>query len=74
MYIIINIEINSLDEIKKINEQYDQSAIILLYSSYSNESLPTIKIDYSIKYDLERNDLNFNYEWKIYIMKAIKKF
>jgi serine/threonine protein kinase len=58
-YILINIEINSLDEIlKKINEQYDQSAIILLYSSYSNESLPIIKIDYSIKYDLERNDIN----------------
>ena len=36
-YIIINIEINSLDEIlKKIKEQYEESAIILLYSSYSN--------------------------------------
>ena len=66
-YILINIEINSLDEIlKKINDQYDQSAIILLYSSYSNESLPIIKIDYSIKYDLERNDINLeNIEYKV---------
>ena len=58
-YIIINIEINSLDEIlRKINEQYEESAIILIHSSYSNESLPSIKIDYSIKYDLERSDIN----------------
>ena len=58
-YIIINIEISLLDEIlKKINEQFEQSAIILLYSSYSNETLPIIKIDYSIKYDLERNDIS----------------
>ena len=58
-YIIINMENSSLEEIlRKINEQYIQSAIILLYSSYSNESLPTLKIDYSIKYDLERNDIN----------------
>ena len=58
-YIIINIEINSLDEIlKKIKERYEESAIILLYSSYSNETLPIIKIDYSIKYDLERNDID----------------
>ena len=48
-YIIINIEINSLDEIlRKINEQYEESAIILIHSSYSNESLPSIKIDYSM--------------------------
>ena len=58
-YIIINIEINSLDEIlKKINEQYEQAAIILIYSFYSNEILPAIKIDYSIKYDLERSEIN----------------
>ena len=58
-YIIINIEINSLDEIlKKINEQYEESAVILIYSFYSNEPLSTLKIDYSIKYDLERNDIN----------------
>ena len=58
-YIIINMENSSLVEIlKKIKEQYNQSAIILLYSSYSNESLPTLKIDYSIKYDLERNEIN----------------
>ena len=58
-YIIINIEINSLDEIlKKINELYEKAAVILLYSSYSNESLPQVKLDYSIKYDLERNDIS----------------
>ena len=58
-YIIINIEINSLDEIlKKINELYEEAAVILLYSSYSNESLPQVKLDYSIKYDLERNDIS----------------
>ena len=51
-YIIINIEINSLDEIlKKIKEKFEDSAVILLYSLYSSEALPIIKIDYSIKYD-----------------------
>ena len=60
-YIIINIEAISLDEIlKKINEQYEEAAVILLYSFYSCEALPTIKIDYSIKYDLERNDINLD--------------
>ncbi len=58
-YIIISIGINSLDEIlKKINELYEQAAIILLYSIYSIETLPMVKLDYSIKYDLERNDIN----------------
>ena len=59
-YIIINIEINLFEEIlKKINDQYEEAAIILIYSSYSNEALPVIKIDFSIKYDLERNDISF---------------
>ena len=61
-YIIINIEMNSLDEIlKKIKELFPEASIILLYSSYSshsNENLPIIKIDHSIKYDLERNNIN----------------
>ena len=58
-YIIISIGINSLDEIlKKINELYEQAAIILLYPIYSIETLPMVKLDYSIKYDLERNDIN----------------
>ena len=58
-YIIISIGINALDEIlKKINEQYEQAAIILLYSIYSIETLPMVKLDYSIKYDLERNEIN----------------
>ena len=58
-YIIINIGINALDEIlKKINMLYKQAAIILLYSIYSIETLPIIKIENSIKYDLERNDIN----------------
>ena len=58
-YIIISIGINSLDEIlKKINELYEEAAIILLYSIYSIETLPMVKLDYSIKYDLERNEIN----------------
>ena len=75
-YIIINIEINSLDEIlKKIKEQYEESAIILLYSSYSNETLPIIKIDYSIKYDLERNDINLeNIELLTFKIKSDYEF
>lgn len=75
-YIIINIEINALDEIlKKIKEQYEESAIILLYSSYSNETLPIIKIDYSIKYDLERNDINLeNIELLTFKIKSDYEF
>ena len=61
-YIIINIEMNSFNEIlKKINELFPEASIILLYSSYSsysNENLPIVKIDHSIKYDLERNNIN----------------
>ena len=82
-YIIINIEINSLDEIlKKINEQFKEAAVILLYSSYSNESLPSIKIDYSIKYDLDRNEisleniesLTFKIKSDIEFKKKIQKY
>ena len=59
-YIIINKEINNFkDLIQKINSEFPDSVIILLYSSYSNDSLPMIKIDYSIKYTLERNEINF---------------
>ena len=54
-YVIINKEINILGElINRINSEYPDVVIILLYSSYSNESLPIIKFDYSIKYTLER--------------------
>ena len=75
-YIIINIEINSLDEIlKKINELYAQAAIILLYSFYSNEALPSIKIDYSIKYDIDRSDINLeNIESLTFKIKSDFKF
>ena len=75
-YIIINIELNYLDDIlKRLNEQYDQSAIILLYSSYSNEMLPSIKIDYSIKYDLERSDINLeNIEFLTFKIKSDFEF
>ena len=75
-YIIINIEINSLDEIlKKIKAKFEESSIILLYSLYSNEALPIIKIDYSIKYDLERNDINLeNIELLTFKIKSDNEF
>ena len=75
-YIIINKEINIFgDLLQKINLEYPDAAIILLYSSYSNESLPMIKIDYSIKYTLERNDINFeNIESLIFKIKSDLEF
>ena len=75
-YIIINKEINIFgDLLQKINIEYPDAAIILLYSSYSNESLPMIKIDYSIKYTLERNDINFeNIESLIFKIKSDLEF
>ena len=75
-YIIINKEINIFgDLLQKINSEYPDAAIILLYSSYSNESLPMIKIDYSIKYTLERNDINFeNIESLIFKIKSDLEF
>ena len=75
-YIIINKEINIFgDLLQKINLEYPNAAIILLYSSYSNESLPMIKIDYSIKYTLERNDINFeNIESLIFKIKSDLEF
>ena len=74
-YIIINIEMNSFNEIlKKINELFPEASIILLYSSYSsysNENLPIVKIDHSIKYDLERNNINLeNIESLMYKIKS----
>ena len=75
-YIIINKEINIFgDLLQKISSEYPDAAIILLYSSYSNESLPMIKIDYSIKYTLERNDINFeNIESLIFKIKSDLEF
>ena len=73
-YIIISIGINALDEIlKKINELYEEAAIILLYSMYSNETLPVVKLDYSIKYDLEKNDIDLeNIELLTFKRKTFK--
>ena len=46
-YIIINKEISVFgDLLQKINSEYPNAVVILLYSSYSNDSLPIIKIDY----------------------------
>ena len=75
-YVIINKEINILGElINRINSEYPDVVIILLYSSYSNESLPIIKFDYSIKYTLERNEINFeNIESLIYKIKSDLEF
>jgi len=75
-YIIISIGINALDEIlKKINEQYEEAAIILLYSIYSNETLPIVKLDYSIKYDLEKNDIDLeNIELLTFKIKSDYQF
>ena len=75
-YIIINKEINIFgDLLQKIKTEYPDAAIILLYSSYSKESLPMIKIDYSIKYTLERNDINFeNIESLIFKIKSDLEF
>ena len=75
-YIIINKEINIfIDLLKKINSEYPDAVIILLYSSYSNDSLPIIKIDYSIKYTLERNDINLeNIESLIFKIKSDLEF
>ena len=59
-YILINKEINIFGDIlQKIKSEFPNVVIILLYSSYSNDSLPMFKIDYSIKYTLERNEINF---------------
>jgi hypothetical protein len=75
-YIIINKEISVFgDLLQKINSEYPNAVVILLYSSYSNDSLPIIKIDYSIKYTLERNEINFeNIESLIFKIKSDLEF
>ena len=75
-YIIINKEISVFgDLLQKINSEYPNAVIILLYSSYSKDSLPIIKIDYSIKYTLERDDINFeNIESLIFKIKSDLEF
>ena len=75
-YIIINKEIKIFEDLlQKINSEYPDSVVILLYSSYSYESLPIIKFDYSIKYTLERNDITFeNIESLIFKIKSDIEF
>ena len=75
-YIVINKEINILGELlKKINSEFPNAAIILLYSSYSNDSLSILKLDYSIKYTLERNDISLeNIELLIFKIKSDLEF
>ena len=71
-YIIINKEINNFsDLLQEINYEYPDVVIILLYSSYSTDSIPILKLEYSIKYTLERNDINFdNIESLIFKIKS----
>ena len=71
-YIIINKEINNLGDIlQEINTEYPDVVIILLYSSYSNDSISILKLEYSIKYSLDRNDINFeNIESLIFKIKS----
>ena len=75
-YIIINKEIKIFEDLlQKINSEYPDAVVILLYSSYSYESLPIIKFDYSIKYTLERNDITFeNIESLIFKIKSDIEF
>ena len=75
-YIIINIEHPAFTAIlKKLGELYENSAIILLYSSYADETLQNIKIDYSIQFDLERNNINFeNIQLLTYKIKSDLEF
>ena len=75
-YIIINKEINIFsDLLQKIKFEYPNAIIILLYSSYSTDSLPIIKIDYSIKYTLDRDEINFeNIESLIFKIKSDIEF
>ena len=75
-YIIINKEIKIFEDLlQKINSEYPDAVVILLYSSYSYESLPIIKFDYSIQYTLERNDITFeNIESLIFKIKSDIEF
>ena len=75
-YIIINKEINNFGEIlREINSEYPDVVLIILHSSYSNDSIPILKLEYSIKYTLERNDINFeNIESLIYKIKSDNEF